>query len=328
MTETAQYASVVLPAAIWGEKTGTYTNTDRTVHISYKAIEPPGEALPDFAIYLDFARRMDFRDKDGAPLIKFGTPEGAFEAFKECTRGRPPDYTGLTYAKLTGGSGIPWPVNTQHPNGTARLYSDGVFHTDPDYCESYGHDLMTGANVAEEEYRALSPAGRAILKAADYVPPPEVPDAEYPLWLTSGRIVYHFDTRTKTGRSPQLNAAAPDAFVQVSHEDARRHGIESGDWVEVESRRGRAVVRARVGNIRPGVVFVPFHFGYWDYPGRPRAANEMTLVGWDPVSKQPHLKLGTARIRKVDGHGLSERLGRAAERALGEALGARVREER
>ena len=155
-----------------------------------------------------------------------------------------------------------------------------------------------------------------------------MPDAEYPLWLTTGRIVYHFHTRTKTGRAPELNAAAPDAFVQISAEDARRHGIQNGDWVEVESRRGRVIAPASVGHIRPGVVFVPFHFGYWDYPGRPRAANEMTIVGWDPVSKQPYFKFGAVRIRKVDGHGLTERLGRAAEQALGEALGARVREER
>jgi anaerobic selenocysteine-containing dehydrogenase len=328
MTETTQYASVVLPAAIWGEKTGTYTNADRTVHISYKAIDPPGEARSDFDIYLDYARRMDFRDKDGAPLIKFSTPEGAFESFKECTRGRPLDYSGLSYARLTGGSGIPWPVNAQHPNGTVRLYADGVFNTDPDYCESYGHDLITGAGVKESEYRALNPAGRAILKAADYVPPPEVPDAQYPLWLTTGRIVYHFHTRTKTGRAPELNAAAPDAFVQISNEDARRHGIENGDWVEVESRRGKVIAPAQVGNIRPGVVFVPFHFGYWDYPGRPRAANEMTIVGWDPVSKQPYFKFGAVRIRKLEGQGLRERLGQTAERFLGAALGARVREER
>src|SRR5206468_3903592 len=89
MTETARLADVVLPCAIWGEKTGTFTNVDRTVHISHKAVEPPGEARSDFDIWLDYARRMDFRDKDGAPLIKWTTPEEAFEAWKECSRGRP-----------------------------------------------------------------------------------------------------------------------------------------------------------------------------------------------------------------------------------------------
>ncbi|MHA3770514.1 molybdopterin-dependent oxidoreductase [Verrucomicrobiota bacterium sgz303538] len=106
MTETANFADVILPAAIWGEKTGTFTNFERTVHLSLKAVEPPGEARPDMDIFIDFARRMDFKDKDGAPLIKWSTPEGAFEAWKLCSKGRPCDYSGITYAKLAGGSGI------------------------------------------------------------------------------------------------------------------------------------------------------------------------------------------------------------------------------
>src|ERR671939_1774704 len=121
LTETAQLADVVLPAAMWGEKTGTYTNHDRTVHLSKKAIDPPGEARPDMDILLDFARRLDLRDKDGNPLVKWSTPEECFEAFKEMTRGRPCDYTGLSYDKLRGGSGIQWPCNDDAPGGTERL---------------------------------------------------------------------------------------------------------------------------------------------------------------------------------------------------------------
>jgi len=128
-TETTRYADVVLPAAIWGEKTGCYTNVGRTVHISHKAVEPPGEARPDFDIFIDYSRRMGFKDKDGADLIKWNTPEEAFEAWKECTRGRPCDYTGMSYAKLTGGSGIQWPCNEQYPDGTRHIYADGVFNT-------------------------------------------------------------------------------------------------------------------------------------------------------------------------------------------------------
>ena len=299
-TETTELADVVLPAAIWGEKTGCYTNVDRTVHISHKAIEPPGEALSDLDIFLDYARRMDFRDQDGAPLIQWSDPEGAFEAWKECTRGRPCDYTGMSYAKLTGGSGIQWPCNEQFPDGTPHIYTDGVFCTSYDYCENYGHDLDTGAATTPQEYRANDPKGKAFLKAADYLPPHEQPDEEYPLWLTTGRIVYHFHTRTKTGRSKELHKAAPDAFVQISKEDAAQYGIENGDRVEVESRRGRVVVPARVGDIEPGVVFIPFHYGYWDNPGHPRAANELTITEWDPVSKQPHLKYAAVRIRKTE----------------------------
>jgi ferredoxin-nitrate reductase len=299
LTETAQFADVVLPAAIWGEKTGTFTNADRTVHLSRQAIDPPGDARSDLDIFLDYARRMDFRDKDGGPLIKWRDSESAFEAWKECSRGRPCDYTGLSYRKLSGGSGIQWPCNDEHPEGQERLYTDGRFNTSADYCEIYGHDLSTGAEITEEQYRRNDPKGRAIIKAAEYVPPVEAPDDDYPLWFTTGRVVYHFHTRTKTGRVEELNGAAPDAFVQLAAEDAEARGIVEGDLIEVESRRGKLRARAQLGDIEPGCVFVPFHYGYWDEKGRPRAANELTLTAWDPVSKQPQFKCAAVRVRKI-----------------------------
>ncbi|WP_210530495.1 molybdopterin oxidoreductase family protein [Rubellimicrobium arenae] len=300
MTETAQLAEVVLPAAIWGEKTGCSTNVSRVVHLNHKAIDPPGEARSDLDIFLDFARRMDFRDKDGAPLIKWSDAEGAFEAWKECTRGRPCDYTGLSYAKLTGGSGIPWPCNDAYPDGTVRMYTDLHFATDPDYCESFGQDLDTGAPQGEQKFRALAPNGRALLRSTDYIPTTEQADEAYPFLLTTGRLVFHFHTRTKTGRARALREAAPDGFVQVSEEDAARLGIGDGDWIRVTSRRGSAEAPARVGDIEPGHLFIPFHFGYWDNPGRARAANEMTLFDWDPISKQPHFKHSAVRLEKID----------------------------
>jgi ferredoxin-nitrate reductase len=316
LTETAQLADVVLPAAIWGEKTGCYTNVCRTVHISHKAIDPPGEARSDFDIFLDYSRRMDFRDKDGAPLIKWSDPEGAFEAWKECTRGRPCDYTGMSYAKLSQGSGIQWPCNEQYPDGTDHIYTDGVFNTSADYCETYGHDLVTGAAISPEEYRANDPKGKAFLRAADYQPPHEQPDQEYPLWLTTGRIVYHFHTRTKTARSKELHEAAPDAFVQLSTEDAAKYGIAEGDMVEVKSRRGRAVAPAKVGDIKPGLVFMPFHYGYWDECDRPRAANELTITEWDPISKQPHYKYAAVNISKAASAVLEEMMVEAKEEVV------------
>ena len=300
LNETTEFADVVLPAAIWGEKTGCFTNAGRTVHISHKAIDPPGEARSDFDIFLDYAKRMDFRDKDGAPLIKWSTPEEAFEGWKECSRGRPCDYTGLSYAKLTGGSGISWPCNEKYPDGTPHLYTDFVFNTDADYCETYGQDFDTGAATTPEEYRAHNPAGRALIKSAVYRTPSEVPDEGYPLWYTTGRLVYHFHTRTKTGRSKELRNAAPDAFVQISTEDAAKYGISEGDMIEVKSRRGSIIEPARIGDIEPGLVFVPFHYGHWDNPeSRPRAANELTITGWDPVSKEPYFKYAAVHIQKV-----------------------------
>jgi ferredoxin-nitrate reductase len=298
-TETAQYADVVLPAAIWGEKTGCFTNVDRTVHISHKAIEPPGEARSDFDIFCDYARRMDFKDKDGKPLIKWNKPEEAFEAWKECTRERPCDYTGMSYAKLSEGSGIQWPCNEKYPDGARHLYTDGKFNTALNDCENYGYDLDTGAAITEDEYKAFNPNGKAIIKASDYIPPHEMPDKKYPLWLTTGRVVYHFHTRTKTGRSKELTEAAPDSYVQISEEEALKYGIREGDMVEIKSRRGKVIQPAKIGDILPGIVFIPFHYGYWDDPSRSRAANELTLTEWDPVSKQPHFKYAAVSIRKI-----------------------------
>ncbi len=158
LTETAQLADVVLPAATWGEKTGALTNADRTVHLSRKAVEPPGEARPDLDIFLDYARRMDFRDKDGGPLVTWDDPESAFEAWKRCSAGRPCDYTGLSYALLRDTSGIQWPCDERNPEGTARLYTDGISWAHPDVCESYGKDLETGASQEAVEYRSSTRA--------------------------------------------------------------------------------------------------------------------------------------------------------------------------
>ena len=298
-TETAEFADVVLPGATWGEKLGTFTNADRTVHLSEKAVDPPGEARPDLEIFLDYARRMDFRDRAGRLLIPWAGPEEVFDAWKECSAGRPCDYTGITYDRLRGGSGIQWPCTRDAPDGTERLYTDGRFNTDPDYCEEYGHDLSTGAEFTADEYRAKEPRGRAFLHAVDYQPSPETPSDEYPLLLTTGRTIYQFHTRTKTARAPQLNDAAPDAWVEVNPIDAERLGIAEGDPVEVRSARGAVRVRARVCGVRPGVVFVPFHYGYFDVDRDdrgPRAANELTITAWDPVSKQPIFKVAAVRV--------------------------------
>ncbi len=273
MTETAALADVVLPAAAWGEKTGTFTNADRTVHLSEKAIEPPGSARSDLDIFLDYARRMDFRDKDGNPFPPWTDPESAFEA---------------------------WPCNEENPEGTERLYADGNFWAHPDYCEAFGKDLITGAPVEPTEYRAMNAYGKAIIKAAEYVPPHERPDPEYPFALITGRTVYQFHTRTKTARAQQLQDAAPDVWVEVSQGDAQRLAIEEGDLVDVITPRGRVTCAARICGVRDGVLFVPFHYGYWDTTGDDhcRAGNELTLTDWDPVSKQPIYKTGAAQLRK------------------------------
>ncbi len=296
MTETAQLADVVLPAAIWAEKTGTFTNFDRTVHISHKAVEPPGQARSDFDIFLDYARRMDLRDQHGAPLVKWTTPEAAFEAWKACSRGRPCDYTGLTYETLSGGSGIPWPCNEIHPQGAARLYEDHVFPTSLETCQSFGHDLQTGAAVTPEDYKALNPKGRAFLKAAHYQPAPEMPDAEFPFALSTGRVLTQFHTRTKTGRVAELNDAAPAPFVEITRADAMRLGAEDGSMLSLRSRRGAMRARARIADGLDGHVFVPFHYSNSGSQDGLRAANELTRFACDPVSKQPQFKYAAVSV--------------------------------
>jgi anaerobic selenocysteine-containing dehydrogenase len=306
LTETARLADVVLPAAGWGEKTGTFTNVDRTVHLSEQAVAPPGQARSDLEIFLSYARGMGFTDTDGNPLIGWGTPEEAFDAWRDCSAGRPCDYSGLTYARLRDSNGVQWPVTASAPDGTERLYTDHVFSTRSDYCEDFGHDLMTGGTVTPEKHRALAPDGRAFLKAVPYLPAHEEPDEEYPFLFSTGRSVYHFHTRTKTGRSQRLQEAAPDPWVEISVTDAQRLGVADGDVVRVESPRGRIEVPARIGPVRDGTVFAPFHYGYWDVTTdagpdgtTPRAANELTMTVWDPVSKQPIFKTAACRVTRV-----------------------------
>jgi anaerobic selenocysteine-containing dehydrogenase len=247
-------------------------------------------------------------DPDSLP--RDGPPTHAMEIFRLAEEGdirflwisatnpavsRPCDYTGLPWERLAAGEELQW------PGGLERLYADGASFADSAYCESWGKDLATGEPDDEDTYRALNPDGRAVFRATAYVPPEEPVDAEYPLQLDTGRSVYHFHTRTKTGRAPELAAAAPEVRAELSREDAGALGVAEGDLVDVVSRRGRVRAPARLTGIRRGVVFVPFHYGYWDAPdGAPRrAANELTPTAIDPCSKQPIYKTSACRVQRV-----------------------------
>ncbi|WP_320668920.1 molybdopterin oxidoreductase family protein [Patulibacter defluvii] len=295
-TETTALADVVLPGATWGEKTGVFTNADRTVHLSERAVAPPGEARSDLEIFLAFARALDLRDRDGAPLIDWTTPEQAYRAWQRCSAGRPCDYSAIGYDDLRARGGIQW--------GGERLYADGRFRAAPDDAESYGRDLLNGESFGADGYRALNPEGRAMLRSCPVVPLPEPPDAAHPLLLTTGRTVHHFHTRTKTGRVPELRDAAPDVWVELAPEDAEPLGIGEGDRVELRNARGRVEAPARITGSRPGVVFLPFHYGWWDLAEddarrHHRAANELTATRWDPVSKQPTFKVAAVAVRRL-----------------------------
>ena len=215
---------------------------------------------------------------------------------------RPCDYSYMTYEKLSEGSGIQWPCNEANPNGTERLFVDGKFFTGIEECESFGHDLETGAPYDKAQYTAMNPNGRAILKSCHYVPEAEGTSDEFPLQLSTGRRARHFHTRTKTGRVPELQNRDPESYIQISDEDAKELEIVDGEMVVAESKRGQIEVKARVGLMAKGQVFVPFHYGYFDRTDdRARAANELTQERWDSVSKQPLFKSGAVRVKKVNG---------------------------
>jgi ferredoxin-nitrate reductase len=325
LTETARLADVVLPTALWGEKTGTFTNFDRTVHISHKAVDPPGEARTDMQIFLDFARRMDFRDRDGRSLIKWSTEEECFEAWKVCSRGMPCDYSGMSYSMLSSRSGVRWPCNEQFPQGKEELYAELRFPTGADDCGDFGHDLETGGHLPPESYRANDPHGKAWLKGADYQSPHEQPSDEYPFWLMTGRTTYHFHTRTKTGRSPALNQAAPEPYLEIHPEDAARLKVKEGDKLRVTGPRGFAEAPAKLGGVPRGHLFMPFHYGYWDKtdtagPDRhPSAANELTATAWDPISKQPQFKFAAVRVDKATSKPLTAQVADAATETVDRA---------
>jgi len=298
-TETAQLADVLLPAAIWGEKTGCMTNAERRCTLLTKAVDPPEEARPDFDIFVDFARRMNLRDRHGQPLIGVDTPEAAFDEWREVSRGCIPDYSGMSYRRLRETGGLQWPCTEKKPDGTIRLYEEPRFPTHWRIAESYEKDIATGHERSLQEYRDRSDdAGRASFVATHYEPATEGPDAKHELIVTSGRLAHHWHTRSKSARAPMLAAAAPQAFITMNVDDARARGIEDGDRVRLTSRRGVVEAQAKVGNVAPpGVVFMPFHFGEL---GDEHSPNNLMPRTWDPVSQQPVQKLAFVDLQRVD----------------------------
>jgi anaerobic selenocysteine-containing dehydrogenase len=223
-TPTTELADLVLPAAIWGEKEGTYTNSERRVSKVNKAVEPPAEARSDFDIFLTIAEKLGCRDE----LFPGWTgPQDAFNEWRRVSRGRLCDYSEISYETLASEGATQW--------GGPRLYSDGVFPT---------------------------PDGRAKLICAEWAPFPEQPGRDYPFVLNTGRTVEHWHTRTKTREVPILERLSPRAWLEMNPRDAQRLGLRTHDSVDIISRRGQArCVELRLTEITaPGQVFMPFHF--------------------------------------------------------------------
>jgi len=256
----------LLPAAQWPEKDGVMTNSERRLTYLPKLVDPPGEALPDAVIVTRVARELGFKD-----AFPYESAAEIFAEFAAITAGTVCDCSGVSHARLMSEGPLQWPVpDPTHP-GTPRLYTDGRFPTGD---------------------------GRARLVAVEHDPPVEPPDAAYPLTLTTGRVRDHWHTLTRTAKSPALFARTREPLLEVHLRDARRAGIRDGDFVEITSRRGKAVAQARVGEtIREGTCFLPFHWGrQWGFY---KAANNLTLSARDPISRQPELKACAVRIRAL-----------------------------
>jgi len=264
-TETTRFADVLLPAAQWPEKDGVMTNSERRLTYLPKLVDPPGEALPDAVILTRFAHEMGWKE-----AFSCASTAEIFDEFASLTAGTGCDYSGVSHARLQAGP-LQWPVPAPDHHGTARLYTDAVFPT---------------------------PDGRARFLVVEHVEPLEAPDAIFPLVLTTGRVRDHWHTLTRTGKSPALASRTPEPILEVNLGDARRAGIQDGDFVEVTSRRGKVVAQCRVSAaIREGTCFLPFHWGR--QAGFYKSANNLTLSGRDPVSHQPELKACAVRLRRV-----------------------------
>ena len=267
-TPTSEYAHLVLPAAIWGEKEGTYTNSERRVSKVNRAVAPPGDALPDFDIFLQLASALGVRDE----LFPGWTrPEHAFEEWKRVSAGRLCDYSGMTYRLIEQHGGLQWPypAGATNPAETKRLYTDGVFQTDD---------------------------GRARLIPVTWEPFPEQPTRDYPLVLNTGRTVEHWHTRTKTSRVPILERLSPHAWVEMNPRDARALRLKTKDRVDVVSRRGRVrdVELRLTETVAPGQIFVPFHYAEAN-------ANQVTQSEFDPISREPNYKQSAVRVERAQG---------------------------
>jgi len=292
--ESLAVANLYFPAAMWGEKTGCITNAERSVNLLQKAVNPPGEARSDLDIFLEVSQRLGFKDKEGKPLITFRDSREAFEEWRRVSKGRPCDYSGMTYELIQEHGAIRWPCNEQHPTGSERLYEDLKFWTGIDECESYGTDFLTGNKADRASYERIDPKGKAFLRPVHWRRQPNPPTEDFPYILSTGRVVYHFHTRTKTIRSPALNRLAPSAYVEIHPQDAARLDVRTGDLMEVVSPHGIWEGPAMVvDTVRPGDLFIPFHYGFGT-----TGANQHTWYARDPVSQQPQFKSSPVAIRR------------------------------
>lgn len=256
LTETAQLADVVLPATTWAEKNGTFTNTERRVQRVRKAAEPPGEARADWKIFCDLANVMD------SSLFNFSSEEDIFDEIRSMV----PQYAGMNWERLEKTGGLQWPCPSEDHPGTTVLHQEK-------FATSHGKGVFKPI-----ELRSLE----------------EIPDEEYPLILSTGRVIFHYHNSNMTGKSKTLNNQISESFVEINPQDAERLGISNRERIKIINRHGEIETTARItSKIIPGVIFLPIHF-------LDSAPNLLTTSKvHDPSTKMPELKALSARIEKI-----------------------------
>jgi assimilatory nitrate reductase catalytic subunit len=258
LSETASMADVVLPSAQWAEEDGTITNLEGRVIRRRRALDPPGEAWTDIDLLCALARALG-----KSRFFTFDSHDAVFEELRAATRGGIADYSGISYDRIDREDGVFWPCPSDGHPGTPRLFQE-TFPTS---------------------------SGRARFHPIEHDGPAEVPDERFPLYLTTGRVLAHYQSGTQTRRVSQLVEAAPQPFAEMHPQLAKRHGLADGARVVLRTRRGSATFTSRLtADIRPDIVFVPFH-----WPNE-ASANRLTNDALDPVSRMPEFKVCAARI--------------------------------
>jgi len=259
--ETNEYSHVYLPAAVWAEKEGCFTNTERRVNLIRNVCPPYGDSKPDLWIFNEMAKRFE----QGRRIRFPETAEGVFNEMKQLSRGRFLDISGMSYARIEKARGLQWPCTDGADQGAPRLYADGVFQ---------------------------HPGGKAKLIPLPFIDNNERPDGEYPFWLNTGRVVEHFHTRTRTGKVGNGNKFSPTPYMEMNPDAGARLGIRHGEYARLVSRRGDAVVMVQLTQrVAPDSVFIPFHFH--------ECVNRVALGLLDPHSRQPAYKQCAVRIERA-----------------------------
>jgi assimilatory nitrate reductase catalytic subunit len=276
LNETAHHADIVLPGSLHEEDEGIVTQIEGRVIKINQAVDPPGEARQDWRIIQDIAKAMG-RERG----FTFTEPREILDELRAASKGGIADYSGISYEKIERQGGVFWPCPSSEEGddhlGTPRLFEPGSWNP-----------------VAKGTGPFYFPDGKARFNVAPYTPPTEDVDEEYPLILTTGRVVSQFLSGTQTRRIGPLVEQYPEPRIELHPRLAEKLGIKDGDWATAESRRGSVTLQAQVvTTIRPDTIFIPYH-----WPGR-KSANRLTIAAQDPISKIPEYKVCAVRVRKA-----------------------------